>query len=249
VEIVVGIGIRSWSLGFSKKQQKILLSNTQDFYIDIYLSFFYIYEKGGKLLDMKKNRKSLSIISIITLSLCLGCSRTQHFEEMNGRWVLTEFPQYSFSSLNPRWEPHPLPTGNCAIFYGEKTTGTHIGVFLHNLPKNYKLIDLINGFLKNDNISDRTVIDYVMPFGDNGYIASCENRFKSLGANVLAVEYYVVLPTSSSIALSCSFKKKIEVNSNDFRREEGAKVLQNIAGIAPELSEFLSFCKSFKEEL
>ncbi|MEJ2355390.1 MAG: hypothetical protein P8Y62_05790 [candidate division WOR-3 bacterium] len=198
---------------------------------------------------MKKYEKNFSLISIMILSLCLGCSRTQHFEEINGRWVLTELPQYSFSPLNSRWEPHPLPTGNCAIFYGEKTTGTHIGVFLHDLPENYELIDLINEFLKDDNISDRTMIDNVMPFGDEGYIASCENRFKSLGANVLAVEYYVVFPTSSSITFSCSFKKKIEVKSNDFRREEGDVVLQNIAGIAPELSEFLSFCKSFKEEL
>jgi len=120
---------------------------------------------------------------------------------------------------------------------------------LHDLPADYELIDLIDGFLVDDNISDRTVIDTVMPFGNKGYIASCENRFKSLGADVLAVDYYVVFPTSSSIAFSCSFKKKIEVKSHDFRREEGSKVLQNIVDIALELKEFLSFCKSFREEL
>jgi len=78
---------------------------------------------------MKKYRKNFGFVSIMILLFSLGCARTQHFKEIEGRWVLTQFPQYSFSPLNSRWEPHPLPIGNCAIFYGEKTTGTHIGVF------------------------------------------------------------------------------------------------------------------------
>jgi len=197
---------------------------------------------------MKNYRKDFGFMSIILLVILSGCSRLQSFEEINGRWVITPFPQYSFSPLDSSWEPHPPPTDNCAIFYGKKETGTHISVFLHDLPDDKKPIDIIEAYMEDDPVSNRTVVEPIMAYGNEGYIAACENNFKSLGAEVRAIEYFAVIPTSSSTVISCIFKKKLEVHSRDFRREEGVKVSENMAILRYELKEFLSFCSSFREE-
>jgi len=197
---------------------------------------------------MKNYRKVMGFITIIILVSFLGCLRPQHFEQINGRWVITQFSQFSFSPLHSSWEPHPPPTDNCAIFYGKKGTGTHISVFLHDLPADKKPIDIIKAYMEDDPVSNRTVVEPIMAYGNEGYIAACENNFKNLGAEVRAIEYFAVIPTSSSIVIGCIFKKKLEVHSHDFRREEEAKVTENIAGLVGELNEFLSFCNSFREE-
>lgn len=180
--------------------------------------------------------------------LNFGFSRTQNFEEISNRWHITPFPKYSFSPLDSSWEPHPMPTDNCVIFYGKKDIGTHIGVFLHELPDGMEPIYIIESYIQDDPVSNRTLVLPITQFGVDGFIAACENKFKSLGAEVRAIESFVVIPTSSSIVIGCTFKKRIEVHSCDYRREEGEKVLENIANTIPEHGEFLSFCKSFIEE-
>lgn len=189
--------------------------------------------------------------------LMAGCdSRPQHFEEQNGRWLVTDLlegsPQYSFKPLNSSWEPHPPPTENCAIFFGKIGDGTHIGVFLNpvkpevsdDIVFDYLPREMILHYLSNTANEHRAAIAEPQPFGDGLYAAS-ENSFTNLGASIRAFEAFVVIPTSQNI-VSFTFKRRMEVDTRDFRREKGLeRLLENSQKTQLEHQEFLDFVRSF----
>ena len=192
------------------------------------------------------------LVCAVVILLMLGCNMSpQNYEERNGRWVITGlpigFPEYSFTPLDSSWEPHPPPADNCSLYFGKKGTGTHIGVFLHSLPPNVGPYELMQMYLQNDPVSDRSTIALPRPFGNEGIIAACENKFTSYGAQVRAFECFVIIPTSQTV-IGCTFKRRIEVESLDFRQEEGDKVFENLTNLVPELNEFIAFCNGFREE-
>jgi hypothetical protein len=148
-------------------------------------------------------------------------------ERDNERWRITQFPQYSFASLDSSWMSLTPPTNNCVIFCEKKGTGAHIGVFLHELPDNRELKDVLDLYLMDDPpLIIRKLIEPVRQLEDGGFIAGCESEFLSLGKKVRSSECFVIIPTSSSIVIGCVFDKDIEVISNrGFPRDEEYKTL------------------------
>ena len=118
---------------------------------------------------MKNSAQTLvGVIAVLLLFRCSG--RPQHFKEVDGKWVLTdlryESAELSFKPLNSSWEPHPPPTDNCAIFYGKRNVGAHIGVFLHPIKPgiepeeifNYMPKELLLYYMSSDEVNNRNVI-------------------------------------------------------------------------------------------
>ena len=166
---------------------------------------------------------------------CMG--RPQQIEERGGRWYVAGLrdgsSKYSFEPLNLSWEPVPPPTDNCALFYGKKGEGTHIGVFLHSLKPGLEPGQILNdlpgemmsAYLGSNDTDHRSVLVSPTPFG-NGVYAAAENRFTMAGAKVRAFEAFVIVPCSRHL-VGFTFKRRIEVDSSDFRQEQGQAVIEN----------------------
>ena len=182
---------------------------------------------------------------------CMG--RPQQMEERAGRWYLVGLPEgsskYSFEPLSLSWEPIPPPTDNCALFYGKKGEGTHIGVFLHplqpgveperilnDLPK-----DLMTAYLSSSDHDKRRVLVPPTPYG-NGVFGAAENKFTMAGAKVRAFEAFVIVPCNRYL-VGFTFKRRIAVDSWDFRAEQGQAVVENEMKAQPEYEEFLAFVR------
>jgi hypothetical protein len=202
--------------------------------------------------NIRKLTQALSMGAIAMLSSgCIG--RPQQIEERAGRWFVTGLTEgsskYSFAPLDSSWEPNPPPTDNCALFYGKKEQGTHIGVFFHplkpgveperilnDLPK-----DMMSAYLTSNENEHRAVLISPRPFG-NGVYAAAENRFTMAGAKVRAFEAFVIVPCSRYL-VGFTFKRRIEVDSWDFRAEQGEAVIENELKTEPEHEEFLAFVR------
>ena len=190
------------------------------------------------------------LIAILS-SGCMG--RPQQIEERAGRWFVVGLPEgsskYSFAPLDSSWEPNPPPTDNCALFYRKKGEGTHIGVFLHplkpgveperilnDLPK-----ELMSSYLSSSDSDNRRVLVPPTPYG-NGVFGAAENRFTMAGAKVRAFEAFVIVPCTRYL-VGFTFKRRIAVDSLDFRREQGQAVVENEMKAQPEYEEFLAFVR------
>lgn len=205
--------------------------------------FKWLIEKERKYRIAKYSEIFLKLFLSFILIGMLSCN-SQHYDEHDGKWVIREFPQYTFSPLDSTWEPHPAPTKNCAIFLGKKKTGTHIGVFLHSIPPGGPS-ELMKFYLNSDATNNRVIIQPSTEFRE-GILAICRNRFKALGAEVQAIEATIIIPTNTHL-LAFTFKRKIQVDTWDFRRETGEKVFENLQNAIPEFKEFLIFCQEFEE--
>jgi hypothetical protein len=211
---------------------------------------------------MKKRREDFDMMQKLAQTLLIGMiamqsfgcnNHSQHFEERAGRWFVTSLPEgspeYSFAPLDLSWEAIPPPTDNCALFFGKKDEGTHIGVFLHPIKPGVDsefVVDslpkiLMASYLSSNDQDSKSVIIPPQSFG-NGIYASCENIFTIAGAKVRAFEAFIIIPTSQHL-MSFTFKRRIEVDNWDFRREQGDQVILNELKKMPEHEEFLAFVR------
>jgi hypothetical protein len=62
------------------------------------------------------------------------------------------------------------------------------------------------------------------------------------GAKVRAFEAFVIVPCNRYM-VGFTFKRRIEVDSLDFRREQGQAVIENELKAQPEHEEFLAFVR------
>jgi hypothetical protein len=203
-------------------------------------------EKRGVRMGNKIIRRYSFDILLILFITCLFIScNYQYYEEKNGKWVLKEFPEYIFEPLDSSWEPHPPPTNNCPIFFGKKGTGTHIGVFLHAVPPGFTPLQMAVNYLSSDLNNHRTILAPAREVSGKMVFAACVNEFISFGAKVKALEAFFIVQTRKHL-IGFTFKRRISVDSWDFRREKDERILENLNNSIPEFRDFIYFVDNFQ---